>query len=124
METIHRHSGPDGAAPLGNDEAASAFAALGSAVRLDILRALVRAGDKGLPVGTLQERMGLPASTLSHHVKALVGAGVIAQERDGRNLICTARFDRVERLADFLVRECCADVSGAAPVEREKEGAE
>lgn len=113
METIvHAHAGADAAAAPGPEEAAAAFAALGSAVRLSVLRALVRAGDDGLPVGALQERLGIPASTLSHHIRALVGAGVLAQERQGRTLICRARFDRIQALAGFLIAECCADAPG------------
>jgi len=101
------------------DRAAAAFAALGSEPRLAILRALVRAGTSGLAVGVLQNRTGLAASTLSHHIKALAMAGVISQVRDGRSLMCSARFDRIEALADFLLHECCAEPPGdvvASPV--------
>lgn len=91
------------------EAAARAFAALGAPQRLAILRALVRAGPKGLAVGALGERIGLAPSTLSHHIAALVRADLIAQRRDGRSLICHARFDRVEGLAAYLLRECCRD---------------
>ena len=103
----HRHPAP----ALETADAAQAFAALGAPVRLDVLRQLVRAGEEGLAVGALQERLELPASTLSHHLRALVGAGVLSQERHGRTLICRARYDRVTALADFLLRECCADAA-------------
>ena len=98
-----------------SEQAADAFAALGSPARLAVLRRLVRAGHEGLAVGALQERLGLPASTLSHHLRALVAAGLVEQERRGRTLICRARYDRVEVLAEFLVRECCADAPGVSP---------
>lgn len=92
-------------------EAAQAFAALGSEPRLEVVRALVRAGPEGLPVGALQARLGIAASTLSHHLRFLAAAGLLTQERQGRSLICRAAFPRIDRLADFLRRECCADLS-------------
>ena len=95
---------------LDDTEAAEAFAALGSEVRLAILRALVRAGEDGLPVGALQGRLAIAASTLSHHLRALIQAGVLEQTRDGRTLICRARYDQIQGLAAFLVSECCADM--------------
>jgi DNA-binding transcriptional ArsR family regulator len=99
-------------------EAAEAFAALGSEVRLAILRALVRAGAGGLPVGALQQRLAIAASTLSHHLRAMIQAGVLEQTRDGRTLICRARYDRIQGLAAFLVSECCADLAQVAEERR------
>ena len=93
-----------------SSEAAEAFAALGSELRLSILRALVRAGIAGMAVGALQQRLAIAGSTLSHHLKALIQAGVLEQTRDGRTLICRARYDRIQGLAAFLVSECCADL--------------
>jgi ArsR family transcriptional regulator len=108
MEKNHRHGPPD---PLTAAEAAEALAALGSEVRLGILRALVRAGTAGLAVGALQSRLAMAASTLSHHLRALIQAGVVEQTRSGRTLICRARYERIEGLAAFLVSECCADLT-------------
>lgn len=96
---------------LDADEAAAIFASLGSAARLAILRQLVRAGAGGLPVGELQRLIGIPASTLSHHLRALVAAGVLEQAREGRTLICRAQYPRLEKLAAFLLSECCADAA-------------
>ncbi len=116
MEQNHRHLPP--AERLIRAEAAEAFAALGSDVRLAILRALVRAGEAGLAVGALQQRLAIAASTLSHHLRALVQAGVLEQTRDGRTLICRARYDRIQGLAAFLVSECCADLAQAPEEKR------
>jgi ArsR family transcriptional regulator len=92
------------------EDAAQAFAALGSEQRLVVLRALVRAGPDGLRVGELKDRTGLAASTLSHHLRFLSQAGLIEQTRRGREIICAgAAYQRVEALAAFLMRECCAD---------------
>lgn len=91
--------------------AAEAFAALGSEARLDIVRQLVRAEPEGLSVGALQARVGLAASTLSHHLRALTQCGLITQAREGRSLICRADVSRIEALAAFLTRECCVEFS-------------
>ena len=109
MEQTHAH--PPSLEPLNRADAAEAFAALGSEVRLAILRALVRAGEAGLTVGALQARLALPGSTLSHHLRALMQAGVLEQTREGRTLVCRARYDRIRELAAFLVSECCADAT-------------
>ncbi len=89
--------------------AAEAFAALGSEARLSVVRALVRAEPEGLAVGALQERLGMPGSTLSHHLRHLAQVGVIEQRRDGRRLVCRARIPAIEALAAYLTRECCRD---------------
>ena len=107
MEMNHTHIAPEGSVDA--DDAASAFAALGSPARLSILRALVRAGPEGLPVGALQERLGIAASTLSHHLKALTQAAVVVQAREGRVLRCTADYATINALAAFLIEECCVD---------------
>ena len=108
----HTHLAAKGA--VTEEDAASAFAALGSPARLAILRALVRAGPEGLPVGALQQRLGTAASTLSHHLKALTQADVVAQIREGRVLRCTADYTRIGALAAFLIEECCVDEAVAS----------
>jgi DNA-binding transcriptional ArsR family regulator len=70
------------------DAAASRLEALGNPTRLKIYRALVRAGEAGMPVGRLQEKLKIAASTLSHHVKALLVAGLITQVREATTLRC------------------------------------
>src|SRR6185295_6866640 len=91
------------------DEAAARLEALGSPTRLKIYRALVRAGERGLPVGKLQIRVAVPASTLSHHLKTLMMVGLITQERDSTTLICRANYPVMRGLVDFLVAECCSE---------------
>lgn len=95
------------------EEAAQGFAAAGSEPRLEVLLALVRAGDEGLTVGEIQERVGLPASTLAHHLRFLAAGGLIQQERHGRAVISRAAYSRIEALAGFLLRECCAEARPA-----------
>ncbi|MCI5075331.1 metalloregulator ArsR/SmtB family transcription factor [Oricola sp.] len=91
------------------EEAAQAFAAMGSEARLQVLRTLVRAGPDGLTVGDIQARSGMPASTLAHHLRFLASAGLIEQEKDGRSVISRAAYDRLEALAGFILKECCSD---------------
>lgn len=91
-------------------EAASTFAALGSEQRLGVLRVLVRAGPDGLTIGQLGQRSGVTGSTLTHHMRILTQAGLAVQTRKGRQVICAAAaYDAMQRLSDFLLRECCAD---------------
>ena len=94
---------------LALEEAAQGFAACGSEPRLAVLRLLVRAGDDGLTVGEVQERSGLPASTLAHHLGFLAAGGLVEQERRGRTVINRAAYRRLEALAAFLLEECCVD---------------
>lgn len=103
------------------NQAARCLEKLGNPIRLGIFRLLVRAGNEGLSVGEIQEHLGVPASTLSHHVSHLVNVGLVAQERQGRQLICRPDFKLMDGLIDFLTAECCMLVEKAAPAEEERE---
>jgi ArsR family transcriptional regulator, arsenate/arsenite/antimonite-responsive transcriptional repressor len=91
------------------EDAASRLEALGNPTRLRIYRTLVKAGDPGLPVGKLQSRLSVPASTLSHHLKTLLIVGLITQERDATTLYCKANYTVMRGLVGFLVDECCTE---------------
>jgi ArsR family transcriptional regulator len=97
------------------EEAAARLEALGNPTRLKIYRALVRAGDNGMVVGKLQSKLDIAASTLSHHLKALVTVDLVTQERQNTSLICRANYPVMRSLTDFLVEECCADAACAPP---------
>ena len=84
------------------ENAASCLEALGSPTRLEIYRLLVRAGPGGAAVGELQERMGIPASTLSHHISKLVRVGLVTQQRQSRTLLCHANYERMNGLLAYL----------------------
>jgi ArsR family transcriptional regulator len=88
---------------------AARLEALGNPTRLDIYRRLVRAGETGLSVGRLQERMEIAASTLSHHLQKLVLVGLVTQERQSTTLICRANYPMMQALVSSLVDECCAE---------------
>ena len=84
-----------------------ALAALAQASRLEIFRALVVAGAEGLTPSALSEALGVAPNTLSFHLKELTHAGLVAQERAGRNLIYRAQFDRMNALIGYLTENCC-----------------
>ncbi len=94
--------------------ASQGFAAVGSEPRLSVVLALVRAGPGGLAIGEIGARLGLPASTLAHHLRFLTSAGLVVQEKRGRCVINRANFERLEALGQFLVRECCEDAADSA----------
>jgi DNA-binding transcriptional ArsR family regulator len=84
-----------------------ALAALAQAMRLRIFRALVGAGPAGMTPGALAATLGLPASTLSFHLKELTHAGMVSHERDGRHLIYRASLARMNELLAYLTAHCC-----------------
>jgi DNA-binding transcriptional ArsR family regulator len=97
---------------LSLEEAATAFAALGSEQRLSVLQSLVRAGPDGLSMGALGTRTGVTGSTLTHHLKFLTAAGLVVQAKQGRSIICAAvAYDMAEALSKFLLHNCCADAA-------------
>ncbi|MEE8435451.1 MAG: metalloregulator ArsR/SmtB family transcription factor [bacterium] len=106
------------------NNAANCMEALGNTTRLEIFRLLVRAGPDGAPVGRLQERLGIPGSTLSHHIARLVRVGLVSQERHSRVLICRAEYARMDALLAFLGEECCQDLGLDDASDREDYGAE
>jgi len=96
------------------ETAAAQLEALGNPTRLTIYRALVRAGDNGLPVGKLQLKLDIPSSTLSHHIKKLVEVNLVSQERQATTLICRANYTSMNGLIGYLADECCADAESCA----------
>mgnify|MGYP003580518212 CR=1 FL=1 len=88
-------------------EVVRALAALAQPVRLQVFRALVIAGPRGMTPSTLAEGLAIPASSLSFHLKELANAGLVTQERSSRNLIYRAAFDRMNALLGYLTENCC-----------------
>ncbi len=95
-------------------DAARCLESLGNDTRLTVYRALVRAGPGGLPVGQLQSRLEIPGSTLSHHIAHLVKNELVTQNREGRVLRCTANYNKMNALLEFLSEECCRDSQDCA----------
>jgi ArsR family transcriptional regulator, arsenate/arsenite/antimonite-responsive transcriptional repressor len=94
-------------------QAADALAALGNRTRLRAFKLLVRAGREGTNIGTLQKHLGIPATTLAHHLATLTQAGLVEQERRGREVICTASYKAVNDVLTYVKAECCAGLADA-----------
>ena len=88
-------------------ETAQCLAELGNETRLTLFRYLVKMGPNGIPVGDIQKELNIPSSTLSHHISRLTNVGLILQQRDGRILYCSPQYEKLQKLIDFLVDECC-----------------
>lgn len=100
--------------------AARRLAELGHATRLAVFRRLVRCGPQGCRVGDLQRALGIPASTLSHHISRLVVSGLVDQRRDGRVLRCFPVMQALDETLGYLTEACCAG-SCDPPAELAKE---
>ena len=94
--------------------AVASLAALAQDMRLRIFRALVGAGPRGATPGALAALLEVPASTLSFHLKELMHAGLVSQQRDGRHLIYSPSLARMNALLDYLTAHCCqaSDAAG------------
>ena len=82
--------------------------ALAQETRLDAYRLLVRAGPAGLPAGEIARRLGVPAPTLSFHLKEMSHAGLIRSEREGRTLRYAPDFGRLQSVLRFLTEKRCS----------------
>lgn len=96
---------------MDNKAAAHAFIALGQETRLNIFRLIVQRGDKGLCPSQIQELLGVPAATLSFHLRELLSSGLLTVERQSRNLIYRPDGDFTNQLLEFLLDNCCGGKS-------------
>lgn len=97
----------------------SALSALSQETRLDIFRLLVQTGPEGRAAGAIAEALDVSPATLSFHLTQLTHAGLIVQRREGRSLIYSADFDRMNGLVGFLAENCCgrpANPAACVPV--------
>ncbi|MBC8074106.1 MAG: helix-turn-helix transcriptional regulator [Deltaproteobacteria bacterium] len=86
---------------------AGQLAALGSPVRLAIVRLIVQGHAEGTVVGDLQAKLEIPWSTLSHHLERLSTAGLLKQRAEGRFIYYRADFASLRMLTDYLWEDCC-----------------
>jgi ArsR family transcriptional regulator len=87
--------------------ALAALAALAQESRLAIFRFLVTLGPAGMAATKIGEELGIPASSLSFHLKELTHAGLIVPRQEGRFIIYAASFDQMNALVSFLNENCC-----------------
>ncbi len=95
-------------------EAANGFSALGNETRLAIFKLLVRAGDQGFATGHIGTELKIPLSTLAHHLDSLSRAGLIIQNKSGREVICTANYMVLQALTNYLTENCCEGMPAEA----------
>jgi len=93
---------------LDYETAATLLGQLGNQTRLKIVRELVRAGESGISVGEIQKVLGVPNSTLSHHINHLRSVGLVWQEREGTILRCFVDYEKIDSIVAFLTEECCS----------------
>ena len=96
---------------LAFEEAARCLAELGHPHRLQAFQLLVKAGETGLAVGQIERQIGIPRSTLAHHLAQLVGAGLVTQTREGRVQRCRVAPGRTKAFLSVL-GECCEGLPG------------
>jgi len=97
-------------------KAVEALAALAQDSRLSIFRLLIQAGKSGVPAGVIGEQLGIPAATLSFHLKELTHAKLLASRKEGRYVIYSANYPEMDKLIAFLTKNCCAgDAAQCAP---------
>lgn len=89
------------------DWAVEALQALAHGTRLAVFRLLVQAGSAGLMAGEIAQRLGVPPSTMSHHLGLLERAGLAASERESRVIRYRANYGGMRRLMAFLMEDCC-----------------
>ena len=94
---------------------ADMFAALGTEPRLRIMRMLLSAHPEGMVVGDLISGLGIPASTLSHHLDKLKNEGLVRVRREGTFLWYSAQEDGLKELLNFLYAECCTRSNAVKP---------
>jgi ArsR family transcriptional regulator, arsenate/arsenite/antimonite-responsive transcriptional repressor len=102
--------------PLLVTRSADRFSALGAEPRLQILRVLLASHPTGMVAGEIQEELGIPASTLSHHLEKLKQVGLIKMRRESTYLWYSADTEALREVMNFLYEECCTS-SRAVPAE-------
>jgi ArsR family transcriptional regulator, arsenate/arsenite/antimonite-responsive transcriptional repressor len=83
------------------------FSAMGTEPRLRIMQLLLKAHPEGLVVNEIQAELGIPNSTLSHHLDKLRNEDLVNVQRESTFLRYTANTDALQELLGFLYAECC-----------------
>ncbi len=86
---------------------AEQLSALGHPLRLAILRFVVQGGDGGAAANEIQAHVDLPASTLSHHLKRLVDAGLLVSRPEGTFHYYSADYKALRAMTDYVWEDCC-----------------
>jgi len=86
---------------------ADMFSAMGTEPRLRIMRLLLSAHPDGLVAGAIQSELGIPNSTLSHHLEKLKSEDLVKVRRESTFLWYAANTEALRELLGFLYAECC-----------------
>ena len=103
--------------------AVTALAALAQGSRLQVYRILVQAGPDGVAATEIAERLGIPANTLSFHLKTLSHADLVQSRQTGRFIYYSTNYEQMNALLGFLTENCCGGQSCtpvAAPSRKRK----
>lgn len=92
---------------MDKSETIAALAALAHDTRLDVFRLLIEAGPNGLAVGHIGDALQVPPATLNHHLAQLKQAGLVVCVRDGRKLMHSADYSRMDAMMSYLMENCC-----------------
>jgi len=88
-------------------KAVKSLNALAQDSRLQVYRLLVQAGPEGLAASDIAERVGIPANTLSFHLKTLSHADLVTSRQEGRFIYYSANYEQMNALVGFLTENCC-----------------
>ena len=94
---------------------ADMMSAMGTEPRLRIVRLLLSAHPDGLVVGEIGEELGIPGSTLSHHLEKLKNEDLVTVQRQGTFLRYAANAEALQELLAFLYAECCSRSKAVEP---------
>jgi len=100
---------------MDNKLAVILLSSIAQEARLDIFRLLVQAGKAGLAAGVIGEKLGIPNSTLSFHLKELSHAGLVNSRQESRFIYYSANYDAMNQLLAFLTENCCAGQQVCCP---------
>jgi DNA-binding transcriptional ArsR family regulator len=104
-------------------EAVAVLAALAQETRLAIFRHLVKAGEDGVPAGSIATALEVPGPTLSFHLKELERTGIINSRRESRLIYYSANYAVMRVLIDFLTEDCCNGHPEVCGVAKRRRGA-
>jgi ArsR family transcriptional regulator len=102
---VSTNSGVAAAAQLASHSAQ--LGALGNPLRLAILRIVVAGDSQGTAVGDIQAKVGVPWSTLSHHLERLTQSGLLTPRQEGRFIFHRADYAALRQLTNYLWEDCC-----------------
>jgi len=100
---------------MDNKSAVTLLSSIAQEARLDIFRLLVQAGSAGMAAGLIAERLSIPASTLSFHLKELSHAGLVNARQESRYIYYSANYEIMNQLLSFLTENCCAGEQACCP---------